>query len=199
MKTNLVVTTVIAILTASASYAEIDCPSSVRVQVDGLRSTSSTNKRAINQLYERGDKQTSKSFIAASLASVNQIESLDDRLTLNNDTYRMECDYKGKQSRLLIKRGPKEGTYLAQLSIGRVDYENENRGSNPISMHGIGAGVLETYLTNVSRNGIGENANRANYLYMELDVQIPMEEGTDGFTETAKIGQAASVSYSVIR
>jgi hypothetical protein len=192
-----------AAFSGQASFAQLQCPKVIRVQVDGLKSTSAKNTRAIEQIYTKGEKQTNKDYIAAALAAVNRVESLTDvlRYSPSLSSAHMRCGYKGKNSRLIVSPIGNEYAdkgYIAALAIGSINYKSPNLGGNPSSHVGYAADLISV-LKDFNKSEIQLNRSRAHYLNLDLLVQVPLGDyGTDGYDVDVKIGQAASVRYSIV-
>ena len=80
------------------------------------------------------------------------------------------------------------------LPIGRVNYE----GNSPTKAWGYQS-TLESDLTKFDNTQVVPYKNRKSILTTNMYVQIPLNDGTDGFDTDVKIGAADSVTYKVIQ
>jgi hypothetical protein len=194
---------VFGVLTGSVSMASesVQCPNAVQVDVAGLSSTSVYDTAAVYKLFEAGDKQISISFIEVVLQSVNKLgKTFNDTLKLvkkNNSYSNHSCEYKGQNSKLTLVAGYTSKA-KAVLSVGYVNYKNPIEGGNPISAKGYQA-YLTTDLKALDAQNVAAYKTKVSPLRMDLDVQIPLDDyGTEGYTATPQIGQAKSVTYTVV-
>jgi hypothetical protein len=199
----LVLTLVVLIGSVTMASESVQCPKVVRVDVAGLSSTSIYDDAEVNKLYETGDKQTSISYIQVVLQSVSKLgNTFQDTLKFvkkNNSNYSKPfCEYKGQNSTLNLVEVGYDSKAQAILSIGYVNYTNPVEGWNPISAKGYEA-YLTTDLKTLDAKNVVAYKTKVSPLQMDLDVQIALEGGTDGFTETPQIGQAKRVTYTVVQ
>jgi len=83
------------------------------------------------------------------------------------------------------------------LKLGKVKYRSDT-GGNP-SSHVGNAVDLQRHLTTLDRTHLVLGTKQKNILSFELLIQVPLGDyGTDGFYNTAKIGQVKFVKYSIV-
>ncbi len=185
---------IFTLLIANQTMA-LDCPKTIEVSVKGLKTISSENKLAVEEIFKKGDQQTDQAYIQAVLQSVENIHSLQDTLTIvKNLSGKDFCQYKGTESSLTLRpKNYNHPTAYADLKIGQVSYV----GSSPTKAWGSHA-TLKTPLIEFNASKIQTYKSKKSILEIELLVQVPIGDyGTDGYSVNEKIGSAESVVYTV--